>query len=50
MWGAIGSAAAVDLLKGKPALQDIARDLHKFEARRFAVACYALGTTTRKEI
>jgi hypothetical protein len=43
-WGAIGSKVALQNAKSRFE-RKVARELHQLEVRRYAVACYALGTT-----
>lgn len=46
LWGAIGAQVVAEHLSGDHILREVAQDFARFERRRFAAACYALGTTS----
>lgn len=45
LWGALGAQIAADSAPEGSTLAEVARSNARFEARRFATACYALSTT-----
>lgn len=44
-WSALGAEIVAERIYISGLHAEIARDLARFEARRYADACYALGTT-----
>lgn len=45
IFSAVGAHAAAEELKDDHLLAEAARDYARFEAKRYARACYAFGTT-----